>query len=188
MKQNLIAYVKTLQSGLDEVIIVLDANEQLGSNSHGLTKLMRECRLVDLFHQHHGVCPAFPTYDNGSSRLDYAIGSPSLLPFVQKCGYLPFYQGVSSDHRGLFIDLSLTMIDGLTKLEHVPRRYLHSAFQKDVYKYKQYVHKEFLSHNISERVSDLFFTSGPIKKDNLEYQNALETLDKLIVSIQLIAE
>ena len=186
--EDLTKYVKTLQSGLDEIIILLDANEQLGTSNHGLTYLMRECKLVDLFHQHHGVCPAFPTFDSGSNRLDYAIGTSSLLPFIQKCGYLPFYQGVSSDHRGLFLDLSLELIDGLTKLEHVPRRFLHSAFQKDVYRYKQQVYKEFLSHNIIERAADLFYLSGPMKREHQEYQDLLNKLDQQIVDIQLKAE
>jgi hypothetical protein len=149
---------------------------------------MRECKLIDLFHQHHGICPAFPTYDDGRNRLDYAIGSSSLLPYIQKCGYLPFYQGVSSDHRGLFLDLSLELIDGLTKLEHVPRRHLNSAFQKDVFKYKQFVAKEFKSHNIFEKASNLYFQSGPIKLENQEFRNNLEQLDKLVVEIQLKAE
>lgn len=71
----------------------------------------------------------FPTYDDGRNRLDYAIGSSSLLPYVQKCGYLPFYPGISSDHRGLILDFSTEMIE-----EHVPRRHLNSVFQKDVNK------------------------------------------------------
>lgn len=102
--EDLTTTIKQLQSGLDEFLIVLDANEKLGSNSRGLTYLMRECNLIDLFHQHHGICPTFPTYDDGRNRLDYAIGSSSLLPYIHKCGYLLFYQGVSSDHRGLFLD------------------------------------------------------------------------------------
>lgn len=67
----------------------MDINEQLGDSAHGLTHLMRECRLTDLFHQHHGQCPAFETFDMGSKRLDYIIGSPSLLPFITRCGSLP---------------------------------------------------------------------------------------------------
>lgn len=111
-----------------------------------------------------------------------------MLPYVHKCGYLPFYQGVSSDHRGLFVDFLHELIDGLTRLEHVPRRHLYSVFQKDVFKYKQYVAKEFRSHNIFEKASNLFFQSGPIKFDNQEFRNNLEQLDQLVVAIQLKAE
>jgi hypothetical protein len=147
---------------------------------------MRECKLIELFHQHHGVCPAIPTYANGNRLLDYAIRSSSLFPFIQKCAFL---SRISSNHRGLLlVDLSLEIIDGLTCLEHIPRRFLHSSFQRDVFKYKLQVHKEFQPHNVFNKAADLYHTSGPIKHDNPEYKECLEKLDKLIVEIQLKAE
>ena len=111
---DLIESVKEWRKDLDDVMILLDANQDLTSSTgQSLTTLMRECQLVNLFHHHHGVRPTFSTYDLGSKRLDYAIVTATLSPYVIKCGYLPFYLGVSSDHRGLFIDLSTEIIDGL---------------------------------------------------------------------------
>lgn len=55
--------IKQWQTNTDEVLIVLDANKQIGKSSHGLTSLMRDCKLVDLFHQHHGIQPDFSTYE-----------------------------------------------------------------------------------------------------------------------------
>jgi hypothetical protein len=37
------------------IIILLDANEQLGTSAQGLIYLIRECKLVELFHQHRMV-------------------------------------------------------------------------------------------------------------------------------------
>ena len=170
-------------------MILLDANQDLTpSNGNSHTTLIRECQLVDLFHHHHGVLPTFSTYDLGSKRLDHAIGTATLLPYVIKCGYLPFYLGVSSDHRGLFIDLSTEIIDGLTRLEAIPRRQLNSAFPKDVYKYKQYLDKEFTSHNIYQKAEDMYTMAGLIKADDQLYQQRLADLDKIVVQIQLLAE
>jgi hypothetical protein len=59
--EDLITYVKSMQSELDEIMILMDANEQLGISTQVLTYLLRECKLVDFFHQHHVVCPAFTT-------------------------------------------------------------------------------------------------------------------------------
>lgn len=180
--------VKEWQSPVDDVLISMDANEQLGDSTKGLTYLMRECQLIDIFHHHHGVYPDFETFDLGSKRLDYIIGSASLLPFTQRCGYLPFYQGIPSDHRGMFIDLSLELIDGLTRLENTPTRYLHSSFQQDVYKYKEYVTKEFLSHNIFQKAHELNTRSlYPVSADD-DKCHQLATLDALILNIQLKAE
>lgn len=151
--------------------------------------LMRECGLIDLFHHHHGSCPEFATYGRGSKRrLDYAIGSASLLPFIKQCGCIPFYQGVQSDHRGLFLDLSYEMIDGLTRLERVPTRYLHSGYPKDVYKYKQYVYKEFQSHNIVAKATSMFLVAERGKNQDEQFIADLNKLDQLVTAIQLKAE
>lgn len=149
---------------------------------------MRDCKLVDLFHQHHGIQPDFPTYERGSSRLDYAIGSASLLPFITRCGYLPFFQGVQSDHRGLFLDISHELIDGLTKIERTPSRYLHSEYQQDIYRYKTQLVKEFNSHNIFRRAVDLCSVSHPIKREDPTYIQSPNQLDQLVTNIQLKTE
>jgi hypothetical protein len=71
-------------------MITMDVNEQIGDSQKGLTSMMRECRLSDIFHHHHNNYPNFETFDLGSKRIDYIIGSASLLPFTERCGYLAF--------------------------------------------------------------------------------------------------
>ena len=180
--------IKEWQSDNSEVIVVLDANKQIGKPTAGITSLMRDCKMIDLFHHHHGILPEFPTYERGTRRLDYAIGSATLLPFLTRCGYLPFFQGIQSDHRGLFLDISHELIDGLTRLERTPSRYLFSEYQQDVYKYKQHVIKAFKSHNISRKAADLCSLSNAIKREDPNYLIALNKLDSLVISIQLKAE
>lgn len=101
---------------------------------------------------------------------------------------MPFFQGVQSDHRGLFLDISHELIDGLTKIERTPSRCLHSEYQQDVYKYKTQLHKEFQSHNIFRRASDLYSVSHPIKREDPAYLQALNQLDTLVTNIQLKTE
>lgn len=185
---DLMQSIKEWQSSNDEVLVSMDVNEQIGDTAHGLTLLMRECKLIDLFHHHHGTYPDFETFDLGSKRLDYIIGSASLLPFTTRCGYLPFYQGISSDHRGMFLDRSLELIDGITQLENTPTRHLHSAFQKDVYKYKHAVHEEFLFHDIAHRAKTLYDISLSPSILVEDFRSQLEQLDALILTIQLKAE
>jgi hypothetical protein len=45
---DLIAFIYQKQSLNHEIILNLDANKALGEESQGITKLMRECNLVDL--------------------------------------------------------------------------------------------------------------------------------------------
>lgn len=130
---DLITCVKEWQTNKDEVGILMDANEDLKPSSGGLTTLLRECKIIYTFHHHHGISPYFATFDKGQNN--HAIDSASLIRFVLKCGYLPFYLGVSSDHQGLILDLSMELLDGLIKLEAVPRQHLNSAFPKDLHRY-----------------------------------------------------
>jgi hypothetical protein len=67
---NLITCIKKLQTPMDDVLVAMDANEALDESSHGIMYLMRECKLIHIFHQYHGVCPAFATYDKENKRLD----------------------------------------------------------------------------------------------------------------------
>lgn len=88
----------------------------------------------------------------------------------------------------MFLDLSHEMIDGLTMLERLPTRYLNSGHPTDVYHYKKHLLKEFNSHQIFQRATDLYILASPIKADDLEYQQALSQLDAQILQIQLNAE
>jgi hypothetical protein len=37
--------------------------------------------------------------------------SQTLLPYITRLGYLPFYEANDGDHRGLFFDLDNSLID-----------------------------------------------------------------------------
>jgi hypothetical protein len=90
------------------------------------------------------------------------IGSSTLMPFIKSCGYLEFYKEISTDNRGVFLELSFEIIDALTRLQRARSRHLNSAFQKDVSKYKQFVHQEFESHNIPKRAAALYMAHRPM--------------------------
>lgn len=50
------------------------------------------------------------------------------------------------------------------------------------------VQKEFISHNIIDEAAELYHTSGAIEHDISSFKESLETLDNLILDIQLKAE
>jgi exonuclease III len=47
---------------------------------------------------------AIATYQRGKRRLDYIFLSQRLRPALQRSGYLPFGEGLLSNHRCLFLD------------------------------------------------------------------------------------
>ena len=53
---------------------------------------------------HHKEGPV--TYDQGSKCIDLVAASKTIAPeSIVRCGYLPFYEGIFTDHRGLYIDI-----------------------------------------------------------------------------------
>ena len=65
--------------------------------------------------------------------------TPELLPLVKRCGMLPFYTGIHTDHRGLFIDIDANaLFNGkIADLYSQPTRILSSKMPKSVLKYKK---------------------------------------------------
>jgi hypothetical protein len=83
---------------------MLDANEQMGKEEDGIQHLTTTCNLTDI-HAHQ--CPNISnmaTYATGSKRIYFMLISKNLVDIVTGAGFLPFFQGIESDHRGAFVD------------------------------------------------------------------------------------
>ena len=122
-RRDLIAFVKQAIDMKYEVVIGGDFNEVLGSDSAGMAKLCRETGLVDGMYHHLGIRTG-ATYNRGTKRIDYVLMSPTLLPCIKRCGYEPFNERITSDHRGFYIDLDQTMLfgDSMQELANQLRR------------------------------------------------------------------
>jgi exonuclease III len=85
-----------------QIILMLDANSNLDQNSI-LSKMVRKTTLIDTHTtMHSGQTPS--TYKRGRKKIDFIFVTPGLIPFITKCGILPFDQ---SDHRMIYIDVDL---------------------------------------------------------------------------------
>lgn len=95
------------------IILMLDANEVLGQEKKGISLLLKKTGLIDVFSRfHQNECAIATNIKSVSRRIDFIFTSPNVLPYVSQCGYLPFYKGFDSDHRGLFLDIHSDWIDG----------------------------------------------------------------------------
>ena len=89
----------------------LDANEIMGEETQGISKLMRECGLVDLLDvpgagpegQQQGTCRR-----GASRRVDFMLGTARVYSSIRRSGALEHNDGIVSDHRGLYVDLDPT--------------------------------------------------------------------------------
>ena len=79
-------------------------NEDI-QRSKRIEKFLLDSNLVNAAtEKHQGDLPR--THDRGISCLDMIAVSRTMdQNAIKRCGYLPFYEGVATDHRAVFIDI-----------------------------------------------------------------------------------
>jgi exonuclease III len=129
----------------DRVIIAGDFNESLDEEEGPIFDLQEEfnlCNAMDACVGH----TSFNTYARGSSRIDFVLCSPDVLPAIRNGGYESFGHRVKGDHRPLYLDLDTELLFGNPSLmANVASRRLNS---KDVTNKQLYIkfRFEFLEH------------------------------------------
>ena len=99
------SFIQQAQHNGERIILVGDFNEPISNPNSGMDRLATLCGLTDLFSIRIGSSTIPATYQRGTTRIDYVLMSPELVPLVQAAGYEPFGYRIPSDHRGMFIDL-----------------------------------------------------------------------------------
>jgi hypothetical protein len=96
------------QKSQGKTIIVGDLNEELGVDLSGFATSCAKFDLADVHKHFHPDTSDLVTYIRGSRRVDYAMVSHELLPWIKNNGFNPFNLIHSSDHRAGFLDLDLS--------------------------------------------------------------------------------
>jgi hypothetical protein len=144
----------------EHIILAGDFNEPLDAGNSNMSKLCQDIGLTDVFALRHPHIPEPATYIRGSTRLDYFLVSASVLPSVTKCGYDPFHLRLTSDHRGMFLDLDTELLFGnrTQALASIPHRDIRSKEKKSntIYIDKKYDHLEsnHFFHNLETLLAD----------------------------------
>ena len=111
--EDLTRFIQDRQGAGDLILLMGDFNEPVTAMTSGMTQLLGNCNLMDVLGARLGTIRVPSTYKRGHSRIDYALASPALYPFIHKAGYEPFdYRGIFSDHRGLYLDLVIEDLFG----------------------------------------------------------------------------
>ena len=118
------------------------------------------------------------------------FGSTNLLPHVAQCGYIPFYQDIESDHRGMFLDLHGALHDRKVALQGPkPREIGSHSNLKQMMLYKQYILNHFQHQNIEERALKLYTISNAVPiASKPRFLRQLNILDQQVTAILLRAE
>jgi hypothetical protein len=159
-RKDLTAFLKPMKFRNEHIILAGDFNEPLDAGTSNMSKICQDIGLSDVFAIRHPETPEPATYIRGSKRIDYFLVSASVLTSVEKCGYDPFQFRLTSDHRGMFLDINTESLFGnLTQaLAAIPSRLIRSKEAKSntTYINEKYDHLEANNffNNIDQLIAD----------------------------------
>jgi hypothetical protein len=178
--EDLIKLVRKEEINLNNLcVVMLDSNEAIDDKEELLRKLFRETSLLDVFALHTKQECNLPTYMRGTKRIDFILASANIMSYVEKVGYTAFYDASESDHRGAFMEISNKIIDAKVELQRPKRQDIGiNSKKRDIYKYKQEVHREFLKKIYAE--------VDAIYNMSLEVNCSVETLESTISKVNKV--
>lgn len=152
---DLMADLKQRRSNGETLLLVGDFNERLGDDPKLMASIATSFCLADPHSSSHGSASDVPTYIRGQKRLDYCLLDVPLLDHVTACGINLFNEIYHSDHRALFIDLSLRLFlrARLPPVSPADFRFI-STRSPDVSKFVNAVHDHLTHNNAFEQFDD----------------------------------
>ena len=99
-----------------EVIVSMDANEDLRDRNSKLAQFLADTQLMHLLgNRHHLNTPATHT----TKTIDYVFCTPGVADAVTACGYLPFQHNaeIKGDHRSIYVDFDARILFGVVTPE-----------------------------------------------------------------------
>jgi hypothetical protein len=93
-----------------EIILLIDANEEIGSKPGGISSAIARNGLYDIIANQHNTKDCPNTYIRGTKRIDYIFGTEKVMKHCQNSGVLPFCYGYPSDHRAIYIRVDMNSI------------------------------------------------------------------------------
>ena len=186
---DLIVEIKKKQKNRHEIIITMDGNEEFSSSKGGIAKLCRECKLYDVFSQRFKNAKLPNTHIKESKRVDYILCSFNILKTINRSGMTAFGELVTSNHRGLYIDLPIASISKSYQpdVNQHFQRLLRSSCPRSARNYKKHLQKYFTKREILNRISKLTIIVQTRKLNKIE-EKELNNIDAYITKIMLDAE
>ena len=149
--QDLKALITKLQKTKGrEIILSFDANEFLHDTSVG--EFATSLDLADL----HATAPSLTTCQKSThGRIDYMLGSSGVVSSMIQHGTLSYAEGLTSDHRGLFVDIDFPQLLQLDTVNHIipaAGRLLRSGNPETRDRYLDQVNQYYEAHRMFERL------------------------------------
>ena len=157
-----------------DILLAIDTNA--GLDDSRVNNIVSAGNLCDILGSKHGI-DSPPTFTNGSKTIDFFFGTTNVQRAVQACGYLPFNDGIRSDHRGLWLDLNLNFFSYGPVPEMTPATSrLSTTNQKWVQRMKEQITNHIKEANIRTRL-DALQEKSVTSENRQDLINELESID-----------
>jgi hypothetical protein len=155
-KRDLRLFLKERLSQGDELLLVRDFNEALGSEIDGMSQIAAELHLLNLMQTRHLHKPP-ATYARGKKCLDYGLATQRVANALLLCGYEAFNHRFATDHRAYYFDLDNEVLFGNMTQKLAPHslRMLKSNNIEQVTQYLKLKYNYLMNRNVLRRSDQL---------------------------------
>ena len=178
-RRDLCQFLTECQNEGESIVLLIDTNENLSQN-HDLQKHLTDgpIYLIDPIRLRHGQLNNLPpTTDRGSYPIDAIFVSPDLTD-IENGGCLKISNGFS-DHRPLFIDISIKRLLGKYKNSTPPYtvRRLKCGDPKSVEQYNELLAQQYVFHNTEHKLEEfLLKKSDPLSPSDIQKLTKIDTV------------
>ena len=148
--------IQKLKGQGHDIIVVGDTNSDI-HNHKRIEEFLHENEMYNVIQGKHKN-PGPATYDRGTKCLDLiAVSNTIKNSSIVKCGYLPFYQGIFSDHRAMYVDINTEDLFQRTLPDtnrQIYKRFTTSQRAK-CEKYISQLEKDAMEHKIPQKIDNL---------------------------------
>ena len=188
---DLIAFIEECKKKGDEIILCLDANEEIQEGkkktANTITQLVKDNALVcaNKFLGHKSG-----TSQSSGKQIDHILVTPGILPSLIRGGFRPYAEGITSDHRALFIDFDAEILfgKGTGDLDMSKIRNLDTKYPARTEKYVKDVLDKFQKHNIFSTLEKITKMAQSREEWSPTLMKQYNTLDQTVTAIMLKCE
>jgi len=180
---DLIHQIHMWRNSNKEVILCMDANEDVDNPRSAIRRIFTETDLVDLHHHRYPSQPKLATHQRGSATIDLIAGSPLPATALRHAWIHPFYKPapIKGDHRLLGVDFDPDILFGssVAPIDDLGQRSVNSRHPQTVTKFCKRVITQCQRHQIAERL-DLLKMLASFQP---EHHAELELIDSQLTRI-----
>jgi hypothetical protein len=175
--EDLRAFISQLRNENEDhsVILMMDANSVLAKEEK-FQEFLIQRELFDL----HDRAPVPPTNIGAKDRrIEYILGTERIIQGLSRAGTLAYNEGPQSDHRGLYVDIDLSVVFDpfyeTPTFQSLEKRTLLSGNPEHVEHYSSKMKEYYQHHKMYDQMKEL--SENVNTTDREELRASLENWD-----------